>query len=128
MGNCLIRQNKIMQTGQEVIEHKESMKVHRVSGGQMYYPVPVQEASMELNKNPESEAETEDGNGIVRIKLVISKQELQVMLTKGGVSVGDLVSYMKNESSNEAVVIEDDDDSRNCGKWKPVLDSIPELN
>ncbi|KAI3801423.1 hypothetical protein L1987_29528 [Smallanthus sonchifolius] len=126
MGNCLILQNKIMQTGQEVIEHKESMKVHRVSGGQMYYPVPVQEASLELNKNPESEAETEDGN-VVRIKLLITKQELQVMLTKGGVSVGDLVSHMKNENSNGAVVIKDED-SRYCGKWKPVLDSIPELN
>ncbi|KAK9055424.1 hypothetical protein SSX86_026508 [Deinandra increscens subsp. villosa] len=127
MGNCIIRQNKIMQTSQEVIEHKESIKVGRVFGGQMYYPVPVKEASMELNKNPESETDAEEGNGIVRIKLVITKQELEVMLTKGGLSVGDLVSYMKKESSNEAVVIEDED-NRNCGRWKPVLDSIPELN
>lgn len=125
MGNCIIRQNKIMQTGQEVSKHIESMKVPRVLGGQMYFPVPVQEASMELNKNLESEAETEDGNGLVRIKLVITKQELAVMLTKGGVSVRDLVSHVKKESSNGAVVIEDED-NRYCGRWKPVLDSIPE--
>ncbi|KAL8191674.1 hypothetical protein R6Q57_028405 [Mikania cordata] len=126
MGNCIIRQNKIMQTGQEVIKHKESMKVNQVIGGQMYYPVPVQEASMELNKNPESEAETEDGNGIVRVKLVITKRELEVMLTKGEVSVADLVSHMRKESLKGAVMIEDED-NRNCGRWKPVLDSIPEL-
>ncbi|XP_022036496.1 uncharacterized protein LOC110938528 [Helianthus annuus] len=127
MGNCIIRQKKIMQTGQEVSEHKESMKVQRVIGGRTYYPVPHQEDSTDLNKDPESEAETEDGNGIVRIKLVITKQELEVMLTKGGVSVSDLVSHMKKDRSSEAVVVEDED-NRSCGRWKPVLDSIPELN
>lgn len=113
MGNCIIRLNKIMQTGQEVSKH--------------YYHLPVQEVSTDLKKIPESGTETEAGNGIVRIKLVITKQELELMLTKGGVSVGDLVSRMKKESSNEAVVIEDEE-NRNCGRWKPVLDSIPELN
>lgn len=125
MGNCIIRQNMIMQRYQEDSEHKEPMIVHPVV--QMYYPVPLPELSMEFNKNPQVEAESEVGNGVVRIKVVITKHELEMMLKKGGVSVGDLVSHMKKESSNDAVVIEDDD-NRYCGKWKPSLDSIPELH
>ncbi|KAI3694587.1 hypothetical protein L1987_77554 [Smallanthus sonchifolius] len=103
MGNCIITQNKIMQTGH------------------MYYPVPLPGPCMEFNKNPEIEAETEGGRDrVVRIKLVITKQELQVMLRRGGVSVGDLASHMMKESSDE--------DNTSCGRWKPVLDSIPESN
>ena len=121
MGNCITRQNKIMQTCQEVTQHKEPMKDHV----QMYYPVPLPEPS---KKNSDLiKGESEGGTGVLRIKLVISKQELEVMLEKGGVSVGDLASHMKKESLKKAVVIEDEN-SRKCGRWKPVLDSIPELN
>nr|XP_043622329.1 uncharacterized protein LOC122593931 [Erigeron canadensis] len=133
MGNCIIRQNKIMQTGWEVTEHKEHMKVDGVLPelvpvcGQMYYPVPVSIPSVETSKSPDLKAESEDGNGAVRIKLVITKQELAVMLKKGGVSVGELLSHMKKESSHESVVIEDEH-NKNCGRWKPVLDSIPEVS
>ncbi|XP_021968831.1 uncharacterized protein LOC110863926 [Helianthus annuus] len=112
MGNCIIIQNKIMQKGEEVIKHRGSMKVNQVLGGQTYDPLPL--------------SEKEGVDRVVRIKLVITKQELEVMLRKGGVSAGDLASRMQKESSDEAVVIEED--SRSCGRWKPVLDSIPESN
>nr|GEW26778.1 hypothetical protein [Tanacetum cinerariifolium] len=98
-----------MQTCQDATQHKELMSDH----GQMYYPVPLPESS---------KGESEGGTGVLRIKLVISKQELEVMLKKGGVSVSDLASHMKKESLNNAVVIEDED-NRRCGRWKPVLDS-----
>ncbi|XP_076907208.1 uncharacterized protein LOC143563584 [Bidens hawaiensis] len=114
MGNCIIRQHKTMQTSQEVANHKESMKVHQDLGGQTYYPVPL------LNQ-----VETEGGDRVVRIKLMITKQDLEVMLKKGVVSVDGLASHMKKENSDEDVVIED---NRSCGRWKPVLDSIPESN
>ncbi|KAI3514238.1 hypothetical protein L1887_12557 [Cichorium endivia] len=122
MGNCIIRQNKYMQADWEISKPNEPMKVHPVLpdvlpvGVQMYYPVAI----------PVIKAESEGDNGVMRIKVVISKQELEVMLRKGGVSVGDLVSHMKKERCDG--IDDDEEDHRNCGRWKPVLDSIPELN
>ncbi|GJX46041.1 hypothetical protein Tco_0271231 [Tanacetum coccineum] len=88
--------------------------------GQMCYPVPLPEPS---KKNSDLiKGESEGGTGVLRIKLVITKQELEVMLKKGGVSVSDLASHMKKENLNNAVVIEDED-NRRCGRWKPVLDT-----
>ncbi|GKE10476.1 hypothetical protein Tco_1414027 [Tanacetum coccineum] len=86
--------------------------------GQMCYPVPLPEPS---KKNSDLiKGESEGGTGVLRIKLVITKQELEVMLKKGGVSVSDLASHMKKENLNNAVVIEDED-NRRCGRWKPAL-------
>ncbi|KAL4571593.1 hypothetical protein LXL04_018356 [Taraxacum kok-saghyz] len=118
MGNCIIRQNKVMEADWEISKCKEPMIIHQdvlPIGDQMYTPVAI----------PVIKAESEGDNGVVRIKVVISKQELEVMLKKGGLSVCDLVSHMKKERCDE---IDDDEDDRNCGRWKPVLDSIPELN
>ncbi|KVI12002.1 uncharacterized protein LOC112507739 [Cynara cardunculus var. scolymus] len=134
MGNCIIRQSKVMQTGWDVTEQKERMKVHRVLpevlpvvqhlrqethmiSGQMYHPVPLSVPLLEFNKNPVMEAESQSNHEVVRIKLVITKQELEVMLRKGGVSVSELVSHTNKESLDET-----------DGRWKPVLDSIPEFN
>ncbi|CAH1434483.1 unnamed protein product [Lactuca virosa] len=115
MGNCIIRQNKVMQADWEISKHKEPMKAHPVLPV-VLYPVAI----------PVIKAGSEGDNGVVRIKVVISKQELEVMLRKGGVSVGELVSHMKKERFD--VIDDDDEDDRNRGRWKPVLDSIPELN
>ncbi|KAL8208574.1 hypothetical protein R6Q57_007986 [Mikania cordata] len=119
MGNCIIRQNKIKQIGQEFNGHKESMKVdhEQVLGGHMYHRVPLPKPSMEFNKIPEIDAVSEGGDRVVRIKLVITKHELEMMLRKGGVSVSDL-----------GIKESTDEDNRSCGRWKPVLASIPELN
>ncbi|EYU38637.1 hypothetical protein MIMGU_mgv1a020563mg [Erythranthe guttata] len=56
---------------------------------------------------------------VVRIKLVISKKELQAMLINGGVSVDDLISnqVQKEESTNGRGV-----------SLSPALESIPEVN
>ncbi|KAL7092228.1 hypothetical protein ACP275_12G152800 [Erythranthe tilingii] len=56
---------------------------------------------------------------VVRIKLVISKKELQAMLINGGVSVDDLISnqMQKEESTNGRAV-----------SLSPALESIPEVN
>ena len=123
MGNCIIRQNKIMQIGMEVIQDKEPMEVIQDHANRLL----VVQLPRPSTKNPEIKREPEGGHGVVRIKLVISKQELEVMLRKGGVSVGDLVTHMKKESSNNNVVIEDENNGKS-GRWKPILDSIPELN
>lgn len=62
---------------------------------------------------------------VVRIKLVISKQELQAMLQKGGVTVGDMIpaEFQKEEIENGV-----DDKIISSRRWKPKLESIPEVN
>ncbi|XP_071699449.1 uncharacterized protein [Rutidosis leptorrhynchoides] len=126
MGNCIHLQNKVLQMGQKVTVHKEPISVDQVLSDLLPVPFPV-----EFNKNQEIKAGSESNNGVVRIKVVITKQELGLMLKKGGVSIGELVSHMKNENSNKSMVIEDEDedeDDRNCRRWKPELDTIPEFN
>ncbi|KAF5954032.1 hypothetical protein HYC85_006888 [Camellia sinensis] len=83
--------------------------------------------------NPEVEVGQE--SGVVRIKLVISKQELEVMLRKGGFSIDEMVydqlkrkqislDDQKDHEFDDHVVDDDDHDDG----WKPVLESIPEVN
>ena len=128
MGNFLIRRNKmiikVIKTNSEVLEYKPPVKDnqvlsqhanHAISG---IFPVvrhlehepPV--TSLEHAKNPKTS---------VKIKLVITKQELGLMLNKGKISVGDLVSHI---GKNGSLIKNETRD----GKWKPRLESIPESN
>ncbi|KAL6998051.1 hypothetical protein U1Q18_008177 [Sarracenia purpurea var. burkii] len=83
--------------------------------------------------NPEME--TEKGSGrVVRIKVVISRHDLEMMLRKGGVSVvDDIISRIqkKGKNRNDQGNKDSDHDGGNdriCKGWKPVLESIPEVN
>ncbi|KAF3441652.1 hypothetical protein FNV43_RR15567 [Rhamnella rubrinervis] len=108
----------------------------KLVGGHLYYlvslPLPSKGAAKKKKvrfSDPEVKEEEEEAaddyqqesnktttSSVVRIKLVISKQELQKMLRKGGVSVGDMVSHQSSEKSLD------------CDGWKPVLERIPEGN
>lgn len=57
----------------------------------------------------------------VRVKLVISKQELKKMLDKEGMSLDDMVSLMRKEASGR-----EQEEEFCCGGWRPALESIPE--
>jgi len=59
--------------------------------------------------------------GTVRVKLVISKQELKKMLDKEGMSLDDMVSLMRKEASGR-----EQEEEFCCGGWRPALESIPE--
>ncbi|KAL6988418.1 hypothetical protein U1Q18_014168 [Sarracenia purpurea var. burkii] len=110
-------------------------------GGHLYYllrsppalPGPAVEKKRVRFANPEIDDGGEAGNGgVVRIKLVISKQELEVLLRKGGVSVvedmvSDHLQMKQNPYQNEEVELVSDDNGSSEG-WKPVLESIPEVN
>ncbi|XP_008243571.1 PREDICTED: uncharacterized protein LOC103341796 [Prunus mume] len=146
---------KIMRPDGKILEYRADMKVYQVLsefsghaisetapvyqhlrpdtkllGGRLYYlvplPLPPKKASQKKVRfaNPEVEAEQE--TKVVRIKIVISKQELQEMLRKGGVSVDDLVSQLQSDRSIDKTNSFNDDG--NCEGWKPVLESIPEAN
>ncbi|XVF76197.1 hypothetical protein PTKIN_Ptkin13bG0247500 [Pterospermum kingtungense] len=99
--------------------------------GQLYYLIPVPSPSQKSKKkrvrfsNPEVN-DDQGSAGVVRIKLIISKQELQELLQKGGGSVQDMVSQIqsKEKSTNEI----DTSDAVDCRGWKPVLESIAEVN
>ncbi|KAM0980584.1 uncharacterized protein LOC126600717 [Malus sylvestris] len=109
----------------------------KLLGGHLYYLVPLplpppKKASQKKVRFSEPEAERpepEQETKVVRIKLVISKKELQEMLTKGGVAVLDeMVSRLQSEekgidksNSNSFNV------DGNCEGWKPALESIPEV-
>lgn len=153
MGNCIAVQEKVikvMKTNGEILEYRAPIKVqqllsdhagHAVSdqlpavrhlrpdssmvSGHLYYLLP----SPEFDRK-EVEGEKQGRSGVVRIKVVIRKQELEVMLTKGEVlSVDDLVSISQLQQKKQS---DDDNDNSFDGNrrrgWKPVLASIPEVN
>lgn len=102
----------------------------KLLGGHLYYlvrlPLPpkkkkkVRFSDLELVDEADGEPKSKTTtSSVVRIKLVISKQQLQDMLRKGGVSVGDMVSKLH---------MDDDNVTHRQGYWKPVLESIPEGN
>ncbi|KAH7570463.1 hypothetical protein JRO89_XS05G0110400 [Xanthoceras sorbifolium] len=102
----------------------------KLLGGNLYYlvPLPLPSPKVEKKKVRFSDQEEGDGQrtGIVRIKLVISKQELQELLQKGGVSVQDMVSQIQvKQTTNDVDTFHGGD---NCKGWKPELESIPEVD
>jgi len=95
--------------------------------GQLYHLVALPPPSPKSNKKVRfAEPEVEDvekSNNVVRIKLVISKQELQNMLQNEGFSVTKMLSLV-HENKGEDLSQKNDDVSQG---WKPVLESIPEV-
>ncbi|KDP37299.1 hypothetical protein JCGZ_06753 [Jatropha curcas] len=158
MGNCLVLQEKVvkvMKPDGKILEYKSPIRVQQVLsdfsgfavsasvqalqhllpdakllGGNLYYLVPLPLPSPEAKKKvrfsiPEGE-DKQETTGVVRIKLVISKQELQELLQKGGVSIDYIVSQFQDQKRVDGVDISDNDDNRKA--WKPVLESIPEID
>uniref|UniRef100_A0A6N2LFU8 Uncharacterized protein n=1 Tax=Salix viminalis TaxID=40686 RepID=A0A6N2LFU8_SALVM len=100
-------------------------------GGHLYYLVPLQFPSPVKKKKvrfsiPQDEEvkDVQEKTREVRIKLVISKQELQEMLRMGGVSLDDMVSKLHGQQRVKKVDTPDGDGEHKG--WKPVLETIPE--
>ncbi|KAM1196895.1 hypothetical protein ACFX2I_008561 [Malus domestica] len=107
----------------------------KLLGGHLYYlvplplPPPKKASQKKVRFSEPAEAEPEQETKVVRIKLVIRKQELQEMLIKGGVAVLDeMVSRLQSEKGVEKSNTSSFNDDGKCEGWKPVLQSIPELN
>ncbi|KAH7671371.1 hypothetical protein IHE45_10G089500 [Dioscorea alata] len=97
MGNCFISEEKKEEIKTST-KHPSSLKLHEV----VSICKAIHEAGCET--------------GVLRIKMVVSKQELKDMLMKksGVISVcGDVHHVL-------------DDENRSCMDWKPSLQSIPE--
>ncbi|KAK1404718.1 Glutaminase-asparaginase [Heracleum sosnowskyi] len=155
MGNCLALHENLVQvikTDGKILEYNAPLKVHQVlseySGhaisrtlqvtehlrpdaelraGQLYYLLPVPISSMELDKEYSNTKEVagEENRGVVRIKLVIRKQDLEEMLREGG-TIEDVIVQLQNNQLVDTFKNLDTDASKNSTGWKPVLPSIPE--
>ena len=115
MGNCLVIQDRKEIKIMSVVDGSEVLKMP--SPGSLK----VQEALTEPGVLPvKAPAAAVDPAGAVRVKLVISKQELKKMLDKEGMSLDDMVSLMRKEAG-------DREREECCGVgWRPALESIPE--
>nr|CAB3463099.1 unnamed protein product [Digitaria exilis] len=102
MGNCL------------VIQDRKEIKIMSVEGSE-FLDMPEPLPGVLPVKTPAAVVDP----GAVRVKLVISKQELRKMLDKEGMSLDDMVSLMRKEAS-------DREQEECCGGWRPALESIPE--
>ncbi|XP_073013758.1 uncharacterized protein [Typha latifolia] len=140
MGNCFVLQEKkvikIIGIDGRILRHQSPLKVyqalakfpgHTISdallegrrldpatdmrGGQLYYLLPPKAPVVE----------TGFGSGVVRIKLVLSKQELKEMLKKEVISFNNMISLLQPSERS------DQDKERSIG-WRPALESIPEGN
>ncbi|XP_027352999.1 uncharacterized protein LOC113863567 [Abrus precatorius] len=111
-----------------VLQHLEpNTKLLR---GQLYYLVPLPPPSPKACKKvrfAEPEVQDVQQSSLVRIKVVISKQELQDMLQNGGFSVNKMLSLVHDEKRIEGKDLSQTSDDVSQ-VWKPALESIPELN
>ncbi|CAN1134090.1 hypothetical protein LINPERPRIM_LOCUS16303 [Linum perenne] len=154
MGNCIAVEEKVakvMRPDGKILEYTTPIHVNQILsdfpgqfsavvsasqpllpdskllGGHLYCLVPIPLVVKKTKKKvrfsiPEEQSKKD---GVVRIKLVISKSELEELLRRGGVSVSDMVSNHLQGQKQRLPEVEDDDDHHHC--WKPALESIPEL-
>ncbi|KAF0889479.1 hypothetical protein E2562_024538 [Oryza meyeriana var. granulata] len=115
MGNCLVIQDrnkeiKIMSMDGEILKMPPSCPLNGVP--RQAHGVVSDDALP---------AGDPAGGAVVRVKLVVSKQELKKMLLHNdGISLDDMVSLMHKEA--EA----DGQQEISCRVWRPTLQSIPE--
>ncbi|XP_047309014.1 uncharacterized protein LOC124912438 [Impatiens glandulifera] len=124
---------KVMKTDGKVLEYKAPIKVHEVLSdfaghaisdrlpvirhlqpdavmvsNHLYYLLPLPKLSEQRREKKKvrfavPEVETCQEGGVVRIKLVITKQELEIML-RGGVSVDDMLSHDQEQRKHQQKV------------------------
>lgn len=107
--------------------------------GRLYYLLPLPQPETKKNKKikktvrfaddvfkENEEEEVEKTSGVVRIKLVISKQELQAMLAERGVSVEDMIISQVHKETSTIKIHRDDDGHMFPQGTLPALESIPE--
>jgi len=76
---------------------------------------------------PPSRKSAQNGSGIIRVKMVISKQELEAMLSDRSVKEKSLLLHLQRKVQ---YVKEDHVATRRCSNagWRPSLESILEVN
>ncbi|RWW71219.1 hypothetical protein BHE74_00021053 [Ensete ventricosum] len=93
MGNCLVHEERRTKNG-EIPSYQRPLR---------------------------DESEAAAGARVIRIKLVVTKQELKEMLRQGEVSHDAVLSLIQREESRCGA-----GDKERCMEWRPTLQSIPE--
>ncbi|XP_059307022.1 uncharacterized protein LOC132058576 [Lycium ferocissimum] len=117
----------VISNSLQAIDNQHLQPDDNMLGGQIYYllpQLPVQPPPKSAKKkvkfaNDQLVEEVEQKTEVVRIKIVITKRELQELLSSedGLIKVDDIKS----------TTIVDESTTNGIG-WKPVLDIIPELD
>lgn len=110
MGNCLV-----------IHQDRKEIKIMSVVDGSEVLKMPSPPKSFNVQQEHVKAAAAVVDHGAVRVKLVISKQELKKMLDKEGMSLDDMVSLVRREASTDR-----EQEEYCCGGWRPALESIPE--
>lgn len=102
-----------------------------LKAGHLYHLIPLSTQSPKLGKKkvrfsePEVAEGRESKSSSIRIKLVISKQELKEIVENGVISTDGIVP----EPHEEKLGMEELDEHRHGSKaWEPALRSIPEVD
>ncbi|KZV46792.1 hypothetical protein F511_37081 [Dorcoceras hygrometricum] len=105
--------------------------------GRMYYLIPLPVSPPSVKKKKKKTVRFSDNlvdeigqeTGAVRIKLVISKQDLQNMLREGAVSADKMISQMQKETKpKKGVTIESENGCLTSKASLPDLETISEVN
>jgi hypothetical protein len=120
MGNCLVIQDRKEIKIMSVVDGGEVLKMPSPAGMRSL-KVPAEAALCEPLPPAAAAGVNDPAGAAVRVKLVISKQELKKMLDKEGMSLDDMVSLMHKEASDR-----EQEEEFCCGGWRPALESIPE--
>ncbi|OAY66463.1 hypothetical protein ACMD2_26393 [Ananas comosus] len=107
MGNCF------------VVEERKVASVMKMEGGGDHQ-VPM----AQLGGRDHDPTAGVGGGGQLRIKLVVSKQELKAMLSREVISLEDMISLLHKEANKGS----ERDKERSMQGWRPALESIPEGN
>nr|GMD37166.1 uncharacterized protein LOC109192456 [Ipomoea batatas]GMD38693.1 uncharacterized protein LOC109192456 [Ipomoea batatas] len=120
MGNCIVPQAKAKAKAMRVLEYKPPIKVlSEFKSHAIISDSPAKKKKKKVKFADEVEE--------VRIKVVMSKQELKSMVMSGeGISLSDIIVCHQINTTSESLV--DDDDEVFSKGWKPMLHSIPEID
>lgn len=110
MGNCFV-----------VEERKVASVMKMEGGGGDHHQVPM----AQLGDHDHDPTAGVGGGGQLRIKLVVSKQELKAMLSREVISLEDMISLLHKEANKGS---DQRDEERSMQGWRPALESIPEGN
>ncbi|XP_057807570.1 uncharacterized protein LOC131022162 [Salvia miltiorrhiza] len=131
MGNCLVLQEKVMKTDGEILEHLLVKNMHpnaQVLQNNLHFSIKTTTKKKAVRFSDKVLMEGGDeASRVVRIKLVISKKELQEMLSEGEISVDGMILKVQNQETTSKVESNDRDGVIAKG-WFPALESIPEIN
>ncbi|CAL4995493.1 unnamed protein product [Urochloa decumbens] len=119
MGNCLVIQDRKEIKIMSIVDGSAVLKMPPPSSLKIHGSLASDQSLTSGLPAVKAPAAAVDPAGAVRVKLVISKQELKKMLDKEGMSLDDMVSLMRKEAS-------DREREECCGGWRPALESIPE--